>query len=500
MLPDRQKRRHLGPERRGFRARLGGLSALAALAALPVPAAAAPAATPPAAPALNLAAPPPAEEAPPALEPPEEVTPPPPSNVPPLVVTGYVDVGFAKAQGNGTSFPASYIPPDPTQPADYYVDPFAPAVNSRGEAASIAAPPGTRIGGFLPRSANIGGKPSFLINTADVDLRYTAPELPVMIFTRLQVLPRLYDSIPTTTPPTPDTSEGFPAGEYTRLFLEQAFGKISPLPSAELSISLGKFDSVFGIEYLDNEANFRVGVTPSLVSRYTTGQSTGLKVFYRYQIIPAASAVSLNVAATNSGTFVEALQGPSRSLTGRPILSGRLGYELNLPRVSVKVGGSFETGPRNDQTLSPDIPETLYGFDLRIVAPTLVLSGEYVHIEEEDAGEIGAATNPAKLAGSGAYPEIAEFYAHGFWVQAAETLPLSIDPFRLTLYGRYEQRHAQFPDSMGAVLTEDRITGGVNVGIGENLQLKAEYLVNRELSGAPQVANNVFTSSAVWTW
>ncbi|HEX3902184.1 MAG TPA: hypothetical protein VH853_04985 [Polyangia bacterium] len=490
----------MGPGRSGFRFKMAGwLAALLAISALPNSARGAdPGPLAPPAPPLNLAARPPADGQPSAdAEPAEEVTPPPPSNTPPLVITGYLDVGFAKAQGNGTSFPASYGAGVPMGPADYYVDTFAPAVNSRGEAASVAAPPGTTIGGFLPRSAAIGGKPSFLINTADVDLRYTSPELPIMIFTRLQVLPRLYDAVP--TPPTPNTSEGFPAGEYTRLFLEQAFGRITPLKSAELAISLGKFDSVFGIEYLDNEANFRVGVTPSLVARYTTGQSTGIKVFYRYQIIPASSAVSLNVAATNSGTFVEALQGPSRSLTGQPIVSGRLGYELNLARMSIKVGASFENGPRNDQELSPDIPETLYGFDLRIILPTFVLSGEYVHIEEEDAGEIMQA-NPPKLAGSGAYPDITEFYAHGFWIQAAEELPLSIDPFRITLYGRYEQRHAQFPDAMGSTLTVDRITGGVNVGLGESLQLKAEYLVNRELSGAPQVANNVFTSSAVWTW
>jgi hypothetical protein len=489
----------VGPERSGFRFKLGGLSALFVISALPASGKAAPA-TAPTPPPLNLTAPPPPDEpSPPLPEPAEEVTPPPPSNLPPLVITGYVDVGFAKAQGNGTSFPASFGPGVPMGPADYYVDPFAPAVNSRGEAASVAAPPGTTIGGFLPRSAGIGGKPSFLINTADVDLRYTAPELPVMIFTRLQVLPRLYDAIPMTMPATPNTSEGFAAGEYTRLFLEQAFGKINPLKSAELSISLGKFDSVFGIEYLDNEANFRIGVTPSLLARYTTGQSTGAKVFYRYQIIPASSAVSLNVAATNSGTFVEALQGPSRSLTGRPVISGRLGYELNLARMSIKLGASYENGPRNDQTLSPEIPETLFGFDLRIVLPTFVLSGEYVHVQEEDAGDIMQA-NPPKLAGTGAYPEINEFYAHGFWVQAAEELPLSIDPFRITLYGRYEQRHAEFPDVGGTVLTVDRITGGLAVGLGESLQLKAEYLVNRELSGAPQVPNNVFTSSAVWTW
>jgi hypothetical protein len=493
----------VGPERSGFGFKQAGwVATLLAVSGLPATARAAgetAAPSPAPAPPLNLAAPPPPDEPAPGPEPSaEEVTPPPPSNTSPLVITGYVDVGFAKAQGDGTSYPASFGPGVPAGPADYYVDPFAPAVNSRGEAASIAAPPGTTIGGFLPRSANIGGKPSFLINTADVDLRYTAPELPVMIFTRLQVLPRLYDAIPTGSP---DTSEGFPAGEYTRLYLEQAFGKINPLRNAELSVSLGKFDSVFGIEYLDNQANFRVGVTPSLIARYTTGPSTGLKAFYRYQIIPASSAVSLNVAATNSGTFVEALQGPSRSLTGQPIVSGRLGYELNLPRMSIKVGASYETGPRNDQSLSTDIPETLYGFDLRVVLPTFVLSGEYVHIVEEDAGELGPAVPmPPKLNGTGAYPEITEFYAHGFWVQAAEELPLSIDPFRITLYARYEQRHAQFPDAVGSTLKVARITGGLNVGLGESLQLKAEYLVNQELEGAPQVANNVFTSSAVWTW
>ncbi len=429
------------------------------------------------------AEPAPAEEAPAA----------PPSNASPLVITGYVDFGFAKAQGDGTSFPTSYRVLPPPGPADYYVDGFAPAVNSRGEAASTAAPPGNSIAGFLPRSAGIGGRPSFLINTADVDLRYTAPELPVLIFTRLQVIPRLYD---------PDPAENVvPGGEYTRLLLEQAFGRITPLKSAELAISIGKFDSVFGIEYLDNEANFRVGVTPSLFARYTTGQSTGIKVFYRYQIIPIASAVSLNVSGTNSGTFVEALQGPSSSLTGRPVGAARLGYELNLPRVSLKVGGSAEYGPRNDQSVTTSATQTLLGADLRLVVPTLTIAAEYVHVEEENGADAGFPMIP-KLAGTGPYPEIAEFYAHGFWVQAAEELPLPLErvPVRVTVYARYERRHAQFPDYAGALIIVDRTTAGINVGLGESLQLKAEYLINREIEGAPQVANNVFTSSAVWTW
>ena len=51
----------------------------------------------------------------------------------PLSINGYIDVGFAKAQGNGTSF----APNDQSVPADYGVDTFAPAVNSRGDVASI---------------------------------------------------------------------------------------------------------------------------------------------------------------------------------------------------------------------------------------------------------------------------------------------------------------------------------------------------------------------------
>ena len=117
----------MGPECSGVRFKRGGwLSTLLLVSTFPAafpawahaaPVAGAPA-TPPS-PPLNLAAPPPADEPAPAdVEPAEEVTPPPPSNTPPLVITGYVDVGFAKAQGDGTSFPASFGPGTPAGPAD----------------------------------------------------------------------------------------------------------------------------------------------------------------------------------------------------------------------------------------------------------------------------------------------------------------------------------------------------------------------------------------------
>ena len=72
-------------------------------------------------------------------------------------------------------------------------------------------------------------------------------------------------------------------GDGTRVVVEQAFGRLVPFDSQELALSVGKFDSVFGIEYLDNQANIRTGITPSLIARYTTGQSIGAKLFYRLQ-------------------------------------------------------------------------------------------------------------------------------------------------------------------------------------------------------------------------
>src|SRR5204862_3401626 len=92
-----------------------------------------------------------------------------------LSIDGYVDVGFAHAQGDGTSF----APGDTRVPLDYGVDPFAPAVNSRGDVASTDPGPGRTVNGFLPRSVGIGGRPSFLLNTLDVDLKYAVPAAPL---------------------------------------------------------------------------------------------------------------------------------------------------------------------------------------------------------------------------------------------------------------------------------------------------------------------------------
>jgi hypothetical protein len=387
---------------------------------------------------------------------------------PPFRILGYVDLGWAKAGGDGTSF----APNDVRVPADYGVDTFAPAVNSRGDVASTNSG-GRFTNGFLPESVGIGGHGSFLINTIDLDVRYVAPTAPLMLFTRLQVLPRFSG-----------------AGQSTTILAEQAFARLIPFSSQEIAVTAGKFDSVFGIEYLENEANLRTGITPSLIARYTTGQGLGVKAFYRRQITSLWSAFSLNVSATNGGNMVSPLQPQNASLTGTPVVSARLGYELNLPSLEIKLGLSAMDGPRNDQT-QPGVRQKAIGADARIEAGPLEVRGEWIHLTQDEGGD-------DKINDLGPQTVVSEFYVTGGYVQVALGFELP-EPFKkVSVYGRYDRRHAEFEGFVP--ITVDRITAGARLDVWDNLALKGEVLKNRELVGAPDVDNDVVTSSLVYSW
>jgi hypothetical protein len=403
----------------------------------------------------------------------EGYTPPVPTVVQSLRISGYVDVGFAVAQGNGSSF----SPNDFRVPADYGSDPFAPAVNSLGEVASTDAY-GRFTNGFLPRSVGIGNRPSFLLNNASLDVSFAPPQLPVFVFMRTQLRPRFYAT-----------------GDTTQLELQQAFGKVTPFKSQEFFISVGRFDSVFGIEYLENESNIRIGITPSLIARYTTGHPLGLKAFYRLQLPGIWSALSLNAAVTNSGMRVDTLMGPDVSLTGVPVGAARLGYELNLRRVQVKLGASGMYGPRNDAN-DPSVHQMAVGGDLRVSAFGLSLNAELIRLIDEQPP--GASREP-KLTGLGLGELISGFAVTGGYAQLTWALPVPGEYLTgLALYGRYGHRIAAFHGFNS--VNEDRFTVGARIELFSMLALKAEGLFNRELSGAPEVPNNVFTTSAVFTW
>jgi hypothetical protein len=382
-----------------------------------------------------------------------------------LKAAGYVDVGFARAGGNGSSF----VSGDTRVPADYFVDAFSPAINSRGEVASIEAG-GRFTNGFLPRSVGIGSRASFLLNTASLELRYAPKTFPLFLFVRTQLMPRFLST-----------------GGATRLELQQAFGKLSPFKDHDFSLSAGRFDSVFGIEYLD----VRMGITPSLIARYTTGHSIGVKAFYRLTAASLKSAWSLNVAATNHGTRIEALVPPDISLTGVPVGSGRLGYEFSGEGLQFKLGVSGLYGPRNDQ-MSPGASQWAIAGDVRATFFGVTLSGELLRLGESRG-------SPLKMTNQGTAELASAFNVLGGWLRLSYTLPFSNETLsQLSVYGRYDRREAAF-EGVSTVKTS-RWTAGLKAVFSEMVALKAEVLFNREHAGATEVDNDVFTSSVVFSF
>jgi hypothetical protein len=94
---------------------------------------------------------------------------------------------------------------------------------------------------------------------------------------------------------------------------------------------------------------------------------------------------------------------------------------------------------------------------------------------------------------------VSGFDARGVYGQVAYALPLSDGAFRrLTPYLRFEQRHAQFEGF--SPYTVQRLTVGFRLDVWDELVAKAEGLLNGEVSGLPPVANNVFTSSLIYSF
>ena len=162
-----------------------------------------------------------------------------------------------------------------------------------------------------------------------------------------------------------------------------------------------------------------------------------------------------------------------------------------MPKLQIKLGGSGLYGPRNDQR-DRHVLQRIVAGDLRVAVVGIYLNAEYVRVDEDEAHQ-------QKTTSLGVFPLVSAFHERGFYAQLAYALGIDAGPLRkLTVYGRYDRRHAWF-DGFTAI-TVDRITGGLRLDLWEAVVLKAEYVDNRELRGAPTVANNVFTSSLVYSW
>jgi hypothetical protein len=389
-------------------------------------------------------------------------------------LTGYLDFGFFAVQGDGSGIRPDtghkYFPEyaGPMGVPDTWVflgDPLSTAVNARGEPADTGP---SRAIAF--DAVDSRGKPSFIVNALNVALfAGLGPDLTVN---------GLVDFVPRSRNISVKNDSG--VGDFLDVKLAYA-EYVLPLERADVRLYAGKIDSTVGIEYRSQESPDRIGVTPSLICRYTCGRPLGLKVRAR---LPE-DLVAVAVSVTNGSHFVETFPFHDEidSNQGKTV-AGRLSFRLPVGELgAVEVGGSGAYGAQ-DQQERGGVRQWHLGADLHAELRHLDVRAEYVQGRAPGASDdsgVDCSAAPC-LKYKGAYGQLALRVSNAF-------VP----------YARVDWRDARHRDGASYVYESQlmRTTGGLRLELGTSAIVKAEYTWNRELGPLPQIPDDVFTSALV---
>ena len=248
-------------------------------------------------------------------------------------------------------------------------DLLAPAVNSRGEPVSLGNFPG--VNRF--DSIDSTGAPSFIVN--EVNLRLDAA------IARNALATASVDFMPRS-------GREFSLGDFMEVDLAQL--EWMPTPSGRTSIFVGKFDSVIGIEYRDRKSTERFGVTPSLISRYTTGTPLGIKVRSK---LGDAERVVVAAAITNGSSSIEQFHFYDEidSNAGKTV-SGRVSVRpVPIDVADLEVGLSGAWGPQ-DHALDSNHALWFAGLDLLAHFGALDVKAQF--LKGGAPGQIGPPADP----------------------------------------------------------------------------------------------------------
>jgi hypothetical protein len=394
-------------------------------------------------------------------------------------VTGYADVGFFVAQGDGTGFIEDLGPPAarffPQYAGQYgwvfLGDILAPAINSRGEPADLGNPPGIDRLDLIDSN----GAPSFIVN--EVNLTLNGALAPTVLGTAsVNFLPR--------------TGTNFRLGDTFDVDLAQLEWQAGA--ERRTSVYLGKFDSVIGIEYRSRKANQRYGITPSLIARYTTGTPVGIKVRSR---LGPNDLVTVAGALTNGSSVIEPFHfyDETDSNAGKTA-SGRISIAPPIPFMHIELGVSGLYGAQ-DRALDSRYPIWFAGADVTAAWRNLQLTAEFLRGSSE--GEVGPAVDPVHRVyglrlNNGGYVQLigrlSRFVGGLVRAELREAFVWLGDP---TLAGGAERLY---------VTKGWRLTGGIHVDVSDRIVAKIEYLHNGEYGGVPPIPNDVLTSSVVMAY
>jgi hypothetical protein len=405
-------------------------------------------------------------------------------------ISGYLDFGFFWVQSNPatdgnnagagirpdtnyTHFPQyNKIVPDTWT---FYGDPLATAINSRGEPASTGD---SRAVTF--NSINNNGSASFIVNS--LTLNIFSPLTDNLTFTGIvDLVPRGRDV---------SNENGINLGDFldVRLaFLEY----IVPIKAFSLSLFAGKMDSVLGYEYRLSESPDRIGVTPSLICRYTCGHPLGLKArakFFDDRFI-------VNLALTNGSSFSEYFPFYDEiDFNNFKTVQGRVSYRFPVG-TGLEIGASGAFGAQDNQptpghemdymgTSPNSIYQWHYGFDLHLDTQRFDLAAEWVQGKADGLNQDltkGYDPNHPTLNDCALAPCLQYQGAYG---QIAYRLFNWLMP-----YARVDYRNAIHRDGASFVYLSElmRVTVGARAELLPSLILKAEATFIHQL-GPAQIA------------
>lgn len=387
----------------------------------------------------------------------------------PISLFGFIDFGFFAPQGSGAGWiqdVGNQIFPEYNGRYAWVFlgDLLAPTVNSRGEAADLGDAPGTN----RFDSVGSGGAPGFIVNEVNLGLR-AGLGANLLATASLSFVPR--------------TGSEFNLGDFFQVDLAQVEWIIGD--SGKYSLFVGKFDSVFGIEYKERRADDRFGVTPSLIARYTSGTQLGLKgrvKLFRDWLILAASVTNGSSTTEQFHFFNEIDTNSGKTLNGRvavripvdAVFGGLLGHTL-------EVGFSGEWGSQ-DRAANNAGQIWFIGVDLEYRSTDFALKAQWIQ-----GGAPGDGTQDVwelDLDNSG-YVE----------------LDYMIFPWLGVLVrGELRDAFVGLGDERAYITKSWRFTGGLRAPINNHIIVKAEYLKNGEFGEVPEIANDIFTTSAIFRY
>jgi hypothetical protein len=387
---------------------------------------------------------------------------------PSVSLGGYVDFGFFVPQGDGSGIMRDngneLFPQYEGQYGWVFLgDLLAPTVNSRGEVADL----GQAAGASRFDSIHSRGAPGFIANEINLTLSSGITEN-VLGTVSVNFVPR--------------TGGDFAIGDFIDLDLAQVEWLLSD--SGKTSLFIGKFDSLLGVEYRDRKANSRFGITPSLLARYTTGTALGLKLRSKFgpnDFLVLAGAITNGSNTTEQFHFFDEID-----TNAGKTASGRIGLRLPLS-FELEIGASGSYGAQ-DRAIDSQGAMAFFGFDMLAQAGSFDLKAQFLR---------------------GKAPGRPVDNVYGLELHGGGYLEtnLMVTPW-LGLLARGEYRDAfvwlgnpAAPDGANrAYLTKSwRATGGVRIVFNERIMLKAEYLRNGEYGGIPEIRNDMFTSSLVFS-